>query len=72
MARHIESYIAGMNRSLGGEDEADAILAVCAMVGALAIARVIPDQKRSDAVLKAVRDRLIAMAPEAPGLSPST
>jgi TetR/AcrR family transcriptional regulator, transcriptional repressor for nem operon len=64
MAEHIEGYIAGVRRGLGGEDEAEAILAVCAMVGALAIARVLPDAKRSDAVLKAVRDKLIAMAPE--------
>ena len=64
MAKHIDAYIADTARDLGVADEADAIFAVCAMVGALAIARVIPDGGRSDAILKAVRDRVIAMAPE--------
>ena len=62
MARHIEDYIAATARGLGSVEEADAILAVCAMVGALAIARVVPDGGRSDAILKAVKERLIALA----------
>ena len=65
MARHIEDYFAATARDLDGAEQADAILAVCAMVGALAISRVIPDAERSDAVLKAVKDKLIALAPPA-------
>ena len=65
MAGHIEGYIADTARGLPGADEGDAILAVCAMVGALAISRVIPDAGRSDAILKAVKEKLIALAPAA-------
>jgi TetR/AcrR family transcriptional repressor of nem operon len=63
MAKHVEGYIGAMKHGLGNDD-ADAIFAVCAMVGALAISRVIPDANRSDQVLKAVKDKVIAMAPE--------
>jgi len=65
MARHIEDYIAATARGLQSVDEADAILAVCAMVGALAISRVIPDAGRSDAILRAVKEKLVALAPAA-------
>ncbi|HLZ84254.1 MAG TPA: TetR/AcrR family transcriptional regulator [Caulobacteraceae bacterium] len=64
MAGHIEDYIAATARGLQGADEAGAILAVCAMVGALAISRVVPENGRSDAILKAVKDKLIALAPD--------
>ncbi|HEX3919228.1 MAG TPA: TetR/AcrR family transcriptional regulator [Caulobacteraceae bacterium] len=60
MERHIEGFIASMSDRLGGEDEAAAIEAVCAMVGALAISRVVTDPKRSDAILRAVQGRLMA------------
>jgi TetR/AcrR family transcriptional repressor of nem operon len=65
MAAHIEGMIAGVGRNLAetaAANEADAIAAVCTMVGALAISRTIADPKRSDAILRAARDHLIAMA----------
>ncbi|HYB91714.1 MAG TPA: hypothetical protein VEC38_11790 [Candidatus Binataceae bacterium] len=63
MAAHIESYIASVNEALGGGQDERAIVAVSAMIGALAISRVITDPKRSDAVLRAVRDHVIAWKP---------
>ena len=60
MTDHIESFIASVSEALGG-DQDGAIVAVSAMVGALALSRVITDPARSDAVLKAVRDHLKAL-----------
>lgn len=57
MAGHIETFIDSMKGALGG-DEAGAIVAVSAMVGALALSRVVTDPARSDAILGAVRDHL--------------
>jgi TetR/AcrR family transcriptional repressor of nem operon len=62
MEPHIEAFIAKVARVLGDEDDKQAIMAVSAMIGALAISRVITDQRRSDAVLRTVRDGIIAMA----------
>ena len=61
MEPHIETFIAKAARVLGSESEDEAILAVSAMVGALAISRVVTDPKRSDAILRMVRDAVIAM-----------
>jgi TetR/AcrR family transcriptional regulator, transcriptional repressor for nem operon len=61
MEPHIEDFIAKVARVLGSESEDEAILAVSAMVGALAISRVITDPGRSDAILRAVRDAVMAM-----------
>lgn len=58
MSAHIETFIATVTASLGG-DEAAAIAAVSAMVGALVLSRVVTDPARSDAFLKAVRDHLM-------------
>jgi TetR/AcrR family transcriptional repressor of nem operon len=57
MTDHIESFIASVSEALGGDEER-AIVAVSAMVGALALSRVIADPARSDAFLKSVRDYL--------------
>ena len=62
MEPHIESFIAKVAETLGDDDDARAIVAVSAMVGALAISRVITDPKRSDAILRSVRDSIVAMA----------
>jgi TetR/AcrR family transcriptional regulator, transcriptional repressor for nem operon len=43
MEPHIENFIATAARVLGSKNEDEAILAVSAMVGALAISRVITD-----------------------------
>jgi TetR/AcrR family transcriptional regulator, transcriptional repressor for nem operon len=61
MEPHIESFIAKAARVLASESEDEAILAVSAMIGALAISRVFTDPKRSDAILRVVRDAVIAM-----------
>ncbi|MGN1291069.1 MAG: TetR/AcrR family transcriptional regulator [Bradyrhizobium sp.] len=62
MEPHIESFIAKVAETLGDDDDHSAIVAVSAMVGALAISRVITDPKRSDAILRTVRERIVAMA----------
>ncbi|MCC8935383.1 TetR/AcrR family transcriptional regulator [Bradyrhizobium ivorense] len=61
MEPHIEAFIAKVAETFGDDDDARATMAVSAMVGALAISRVLTDQKRSDAVLRTVRDAVIAM-----------
>jgi TetR/AcrR family transcriptional repressor of nem operon len=64
MTRYVESFIASVAETLDG-DEARAIVAVSAMVGALTLSRVVADPARSNAILKLVRDHLNAL--EAPG-----
>jgi len=59
---HIEAFIAKVAETLGDDGDSGAIVAVSAMVGALAISRVITDPKRSDAILRTVRDAIVAMA----------
>ncbi len=61
MAEHIERYIGSIAEGLGEKNDAQAIVAVSAMIGALGVSRVLTDPKRSDQVLKAVRDYVIAM-----------
>ena len=61
MSEHIDDFVAQIARSLRSQDEGDAMLAVSAMIGALLLARVQVDPKRSDALLKSVRDRLLAL-----------
>lgn len=61
MSAHIDDFIAQMTQSLNSHDEGDAMLAVSAMVGAVLLARVQTDPGSSDALLKAVRDRLLAL-----------
>lgn len=67
MTAHIDEFIAELAESMHHPDEADAMLATSAMVGALLLARVHTDPKRSDALLKTVRDRLLAMNRAEPG-----
>jgi TetR/AcrR family transcriptional repressor of nem operon len=59
---HIENYLASLAQSLGDDDRA--MVAVSAMIGALALSRAVADPKRSDAILRAVRDGVIAMREE--------
>jgi TetR/AcrR family transcriptional repressor of nem operon len=61
MERHIEDFISAVSTALGDDDKGRAITAVSAMVGAIAMSRVLTDQKRSDAVLRAVRENIAAM-----------
>lgn len=59
MTPHIESLIAKMASGLEG-DEDEALVAVSAMVGGLLLSRVVADPKRSDAILRAVKNSLTA------------
>jgi TetR/AcrR family transcriptional repressor of nem operon len=59
-----EEFIATVSQTIGDRDEAHAISAVSAMIGAIVISRVMTDEKRSDAILRAVRQNLIASVPE--------
>lgn len=60
MATYVEDYIASTRQQLGDDDDSRAMLAVSAMVGALALSRVMTDPSRSDALLQTVRDHLVA------------
>lgn len=59
MEHHINDFIARVAGTLGHKDESAAMLAVSAMVGAVALSRVITDEKRSDELLRTVRNSLI-------------
>ncbi len=61
MSMHIDDFVAQIAQSLRSQDEGDAMLAMSAMVGAVLLARVQTDPKKSDALLKSVRDRLLAL-----------
>jgi TetR/AcrR family transcriptional regulator, transcriptional repressor for nem operon len=61
MSAHIDDFVGQLAQSLNNQDEGDAMLAVSAMVGAVLLARVQTDPKKSDALLKSVRDRLLAL-----------
>jgi TetR/AcrR family transcriptional repressor of nem operon len=70
MSRHVDAFIATVSETLDG-DEARAMLAVSALVGALTLSRIVTDPARSDAILKAARDGLEEMTrarAEEPGL----
>ncbi|HEY2049048.1 MAG TPA: TetR/AcrR family transcriptional regulator [Caulobacteraceae bacterium] len=70
METHLEAFIAGATETLDG-DEPKAMLAVSAMIGALAVSRVITDPNRSDALLRAVRNELAKLEGACPS-SPQT
>lgn len=61
MSAHIDDFVGQLAQSLHSQDEGEAMLAVSAMVGAVLLARVQTDPKKSDALLKSVRDRLLAL-----------
>ena len=61
MSTHIERFIALASDALGG-DEARAMTVVSAMIGGLALSRVLNDPQRSDRLLKSVRETVTAMA----------
>ena len=61
MSAHIDEFVAQLTLSLHSRDEGDAMLAVSAMVGAVLLARVQTEPKKSDALLKSVRERLLVL-----------
>ena len=61
MSSHLDDFVAKTARSLRAPNDSDAMLAVSAMVGALVLARVQVDPKRSEALLRTVRDRVLAL-----------
>lgn len=61
MSAHIERFVDRIDAELGADDPDEAIFAVSAMIGALVVARVMADEKRSDAVLAAAKRQLLAM-----------
>lgn len=61
MEAYIEDFIAEAATALEG-DEPKAMLAVSAMIGALALSRVLTEPARSDALLRAVRTGLAEFA----------
>jgi TetR/AcrR family transcriptional repressor of nem operon len=65
MNGYVEGFFELVEHALGADHERDALVAVCAMVGALQISRVLTDEKRSDQVLKAVRDAVGVLTDEA-------
>lgn len=63
MTAHIEAYFSSIARAMGEDDERTAMVAVSTLVGALAISRVLTDPKRSDELLRNVRDYVLSMKP---------
>lgn len=61
MSTFLDDFIGELALSMHNHDEGDAMLSVSAMVGAVLLARVQTDPKKSDALLKSVRDRLLAL-----------
>ncbi len=61
MSGQIDNFVSQLAQTMHSQDEGDAMLAVSAMVGAVLLARVQTDPKKSDALLKSVRDRLLAL-----------
>jgi len=57
MSGHVDAFIGAISQMLG-DDREKAMVAVSAMVGALALARVATSAERSDAILKAVREHM--------------
>lgn len=62
MAGLIEDYIAATRRQLSDEDDTRAMFAISAMVGALALSRVMTDVARSDALLSSVCEHLLTLS----------
>lgn len=61
MSSHLDDFVAKTARSLRAPNDSDAMLAVSAMVGALVLARVQVNPKRSEALLRTVRERVLAL-----------
>ena len=61
MSTHIDDFVAQLAQSMHSQNEEDAMLVASAMIGAVVLARVQTDPKKSDAMLKSVRDRLLAL-----------
>jgi len=61
MSGHVDAFIGAISQMLD-DDREKAMVAVSAMVGALALARVATSAERSDAILKAVREHMRTLA----------
>ncbi len=61
MSGHVDAFIDAISQMLH-DDREKAMVAVSAMVGALALARVATSAERSDAILKAVREHMRMLA----------
>jgi TetR/AcrR family transcriptional repressor of nem operon len=60
MEAHVERFIAKVGAALDSDDD-EAMLAVSAMIGGLLLSRVLTDTKRSDALLRAVKNGLSSL-----------
>ncbi len=60
MEAHLERFIAKVGGAMGADDD-EAMFAVSALIGGLLLSRVIVDPKRSDALLRAVRNGVMAL-----------
>ena len=60
MEAHVERFVENVKQAMGARDEERALLAASAMVGGLLLSRIVTDPKRSDQILRAVRDGLAA------------
>lgn len=60
MEAHVERFVENVKQAMGTHDEERALLAASAMVGGLLLSRIATDPKRSDQILRAVRDGLAA------------
>jgi len=65
MSEHIERFFDRVAEAFGEGAGEQATVAVCAMVGALGLSRLVTDDKHSDEILRTVRDFVLASAREA-------
>lgn len=64
MEHRVEKLIERLANSLDQKDDSAAMVALSAAIGAITLARVMTNEKRSDALLRAVRNHLLAFADE--------
>src|SRR5690606_27798299 len=60
MEVYVERFVEAIAEATDEQREEEALFAVSAMIGVLLVARVMTDPKRSDEVLRAVRNALLA------------
>lgn len=61
MEAYIERFVTKVADAMGRENDEQALLAVSAMIGGLLVARVMTDPRRSDQVLRSVRNALMSL-----------
>lgn len=61
MEEHLEDFVAKLAQAMQDDDDEKALFAASAMVGGLLLSRVVTDPRRSDQLLRAVRNGLAGL-----------